>query len=73
MIILETNNLKKYYGEGESLVKALDGVDLQVEQGSLSLSWEPAGAASPHFCICWADWIIPPGEAFWWTAGTFLL
>ena len=33
MIILETNNLKKYYGEGESLVKALDGVDLQVEQG----------------------------------------
>ena len=33
MIILETNKLKKYYGEGESLVKALDGVDLQVEQG----------------------------------------
>ncbi|MBD5545988.1 MAG: ABC transporter ATP-binding protein [Lachnospiraceae bacterium] len=33
MIILETNGLKKYYGEGESLVKALDGVDLKVEQG----------------------------------------
>ncbi len=33
MIILETNKLKKYYGEGESLVKALDGVDLKVEQG----------------------------------------
>ncbi len=32
MIILETNKLKKYYGEGESLVKALDGVDLKVEQ-----------------------------------------
>ena len=33
MVILETNGLKKYYGEGESLVKALDGVDLKVEQG----------------------------------------
>ncbi len=33
MIILETKGLKKYYGEGESLVKALDGVDLKVEQG----------------------------------------
>lgn len=33
MIILETNGLKKYYGEGENLVKALDGVDLKVEQG----------------------------------------
>ncbi len=33
MIILETKGLKKYYGEGENLVKALDGVDLKVEQG----------------------------------------
>lgn len=33
MIILETKGLKKYYGAGESLVKALDGVDLQIEQG----------------------------------------
>ena len=33
MVILETNGLKKYYGEGDILVKALDGVDLKVEQG----------------------------------------
>ncbi len=33
MLILETKGLKKYYGEGESLVKALDGVNLKVEQG----------------------------------------
>lgn len=33
MIILETRGLKKYYGAGESLVKALDGVNLKVEQG----------------------------------------
>jgi len=33
MKILETKSLKKYYGKGESLVKALDGVDLSVEEG----------------------------------------
>ena len=33
MAILETNNLKKIYGSGESEVRALDGVSLEVEQG----------------------------------------
>lgn len=33
MNILKTENLKKYYGSGDSLVKALDGVDFSVEQG----------------------------------------
>lgn len=33
MNILQTSNLKKYYGKGETMVKALDGVNLCVEQG----------------------------------------
>lgn len=33
MEILKTTGLKKYYGNGNSLVKALDGVDLSVEEG----------------------------------------
>ena len=33
MRILKTEELKKYYGTGESKVKALDGVSLQVEKG----------------------------------------
>ncbi|MGI5953422.1 ABC transporter ATP-binding protein [Dysosmobacter sp.] len=33
MTILETRDLKKYYGSGDTQVKALDGVDLNVEQG----------------------------------------
>lgn len=33
MTILQTNNLKKYYGKGDTLVKALDGVSLEVEDG----------------------------------------
>ena len=33
MTILETNDLKKYYGKWDTLVRALDGVDLAVEDG----------------------------------------
>ena len=33
MTILETKDLKKYYGSGDTTVKALDGVNLTVEQG----------------------------------------
>lgn len=33
MTVLRTVNLKKYYGSGENQVKALDGVNLEVERG----------------------------------------
>lgn len=33
MKILQTRDLKKYYSSGDTLVKALDGVNLSVEQG----------------------------------------
>ncbi|HIR30804.1 MAG TPA: ABC transporter ATP-binding protein [Candidatus Faecousia faecavium] len=33
MAILQTKDLKKYYGSGDTQVKALDGVNLSVEQG----------------------------------------
>ena len=33
MNVLETRALKKYYGEGETQVRALDGVDLTVTEG----------------------------------------
>ena len=33
MSILQTKALKKYYGSGDTQVRALDGVDLSVEQG----------------------------------------
>ena len=33
MEILKTKDLKKYYGNGDTVVKALDGVDFSVENG----------------------------------------
>lgn len=33
MKVLHVENIKKYYGSGESLVKALDGVNLSVDRG----------------------------------------
>lgn len=33
MIQLRTKNLKKYYQRGPHLIKALDGIDLEVERG----------------------------------------
>ena len=33
MSILKASELKKYYGEGETQVKALDGVSLEVNKG----------------------------------------
>lgn len=35
-IILKAIGLKKYYGKGETLVKALDGVDLEIERGKFT-------------------------------------
>lgn len=36
MTILETRDLKKYYGSGPNQVKALDGVNLKVEEGEFA-------------------------------------
>lgn len=36
MMILETKELKKYYGKGDTVVHALDGVDLTVENGEFA-------------------------------------
>lgn len=36
MIVLKTENLKKYYGSGETTVKALDGINLEIEDGEFA-------------------------------------
>lgn len=39
-------------GETYDMVKALDGVDLSVEEGSLLLLWENPAVGNLLFCIC---------------------
>ena len=34
--ILKAANLKKYYGRGDTMIKALDGVDLEIERGKFT-------------------------------------
>ena len=36
MEILQVTDIKKYYGSGESLTKALDGVSLSLEEGEFT-------------------------------------
>lgn len=44
MTICETQNLIRYYGAGEELVKAVDGVSFSVEQGSFTAITGPSGS-----------------------------
>ena len=44
MGIVEVKGLKKYYGKGENLVRALDGVDLSIERGTFTAVIGPSGS-----------------------------
>ena len=44
MVILQTRDLKKYYGSGDTQVKALDGVDLSIPQGEFVASVGTSGS-----------------------------
>ena len=37
MSILKTENLKKYYGKEPNVVRALDGVSLEIEDGEIKI------------------------------------
>ncbi len=44
MEILKVENLRKEYGEGNSKVIALDGVDLEIERGEFVAIVGPSGS-----------------------------
>lgn len=44
MNIVTIENLKKHYGKGETLVKALDGIDLTIEKGKFTVILGSSGS-----------------------------
>ena len=43
-MFLEINGIKKNFGEGDSLVEVLKGIDLSVEKGELCVLLGPSGS-----------------------------
>ena len=52
MDILQTKNLTKYYGEEPLVVKALDGITLQIEQGSFTAIVGTSGSGKSTLLNC---------------------
>jgi putative ABC transport system ATP-binding protein len=44
MSLIELNGISRYYGEGDILVKALDGIDLKIDQGEIVALLGPSGS-----------------------------
>ncbi len=60
--ILRAAGLKKYYGKGEALVKALDGIDLEIERGKFTAIIGTSGSGKSTLLNMRAD-SIPPARA----------
>ena len=62
MKILETKHLKKYYGQGDSLVKAVDDISISVEKGEFVAIVGTSGSGKTSLLICWAVWTMQTAE-----------
>ncbi len=66
MPILEVKNVTKYYGKEDNLVKALDGIDLKVEEGEFIAIIGASGSGKSTLLHCIGSVDIP-------TSGEILL
>ena len=63
-VILETNQLCKFYGTGENQVKAVNHVNIQIQQGEfVAIVGKSGSGKSILLHICWAGWIHQPAAA----------
>ena len=46
-MFLEIKNIRKHYGEGESRVEVLKGIDIEIEKGDICVLLGPSGSGKP--------------------------
>ena len=71
--ILKTELLKKYYGTGENQVRALDGIDLSIEDGEFIAVVGTSGSGKSTLRICLEGWTVRLQERYMWMAKIFFL
>lgn len=62
-VILETNQLCKFYGTGENQVKAVNHVNIQIQQGEFVAIVGKSGSGKSTLLHSWAGWIHQPAAA----------
>ena len=61
MIVLETKNLRKVYGKGETQVNALDGINLSVQRGEFVAIVGTSGSGKSTFLNMAGGLDVPSG------------
>ena len=65
MDIVTIHNLKKYFGNGENQVKALDGIDLSIEKGKFTAIIGASGSGKTTLLRDLKDGLIALHEVHW--------
>ena len=51
-MFLEIRGIRKSFGEGDSLVEVLKGIDLSVEKGEFCVLLGPSGSSLSRYFLC---------------------